>query len=117
MPDVFVTTLAGSGVNAISGSTDGYGRSATFSTSMGQIVVDAGGNLWIADAGSNSIRILAPGSLVTTFAGSLRNLRGYQDGLLANALFSSPSGVVVNGSGVAYGSAPYVAYVAGALRQ
>ena len=47
-----VTTIAGTGV---SGATDGTGSSATFNAPTG-ITIDASGNLFVVDSGSNTIR-------------------------------------------------------------
>lgn len=61
---------------------------------------------------------MAPSGRVTTilggYVGSLATswYLGYNDGPASMALFNSPRGVLVNGSGIAYAPAPLVAWVA-----
>ena len=60
-----VTTLAG--LAGVSGSTDGTGSAARFYTPNG-VAVDAGGTVYVADSGNNSIRKITSGGVVTTFS-------------------------------------------------
>ena len=55
-----VTTLAG---NGNTGTADGNGAVASFTSPSG-VSVDSGGNVYVADAGNNRIRIITPGSYV-----------------------------------------------------
>src|SRR5205823_1215793 len=61
-----VTTLAGTA--GIAGSADGNGSSARFNGPTG-VAVDGSGNVYVADAGNQSIRKIAPSGAVTTFVG------------------------------------------------
>ena len=61
-----VITIAGTGA---SGNTNGAGNVATFAEPRG-VVVDASGNVYVADEGKNKIRIITQAGEVSTFAGS-----------------------------------------------
>ncbi len=99
----YVSTIAGS---AISGYADGSGSAALFRpvAGGGGLVVDAAGNLFVADRGNQLIRRLTfVGSewSVTTFAGTLPTV-GNADGSGEAARFNSPSAVALDGAGNAY---------------
>ena len=96
-----VTTFAGSGATGIGkgGFADGPGPSARFNDPIG-VVVDAGGNVFVADAGNHRIRRIDPAGNVTTFAGT--GVRGYVDGSGPTAQFNDPFGVMVDGVGDIY---------------
>lgn len=91
-----VTTFAGSGTF---GSTDGNGTSASFKSPMG-IVIDASGNLYVADSRSNLIRKISPTGDVTTFAGS--GAEGSTNGNGTLASFNAPEGIAIDASGNLY---------------
>jgi sugar lactone lactonase YvrE len=94
-----VTTLAGlPGSN--SGNVDGSGTAARFNQPKG-ITLDAAGNLYVANSGGNTIRMITPAGVVTTVAGLATN-RGTADGTGTAARFSSPAGVAVGADGRLY---------------
>jgi uncharacterized delta-60 repeat protein len=62
-----VTTLAGSAGQ--SGSADGTGSAARFSSPRG-VAVDSGGNVYVADSNNHTIRKVTAAGVVTTLAGS-----------------------------------------------
>ena len=95
--DYSFTTFAGEIGND---SRDGAGTAARFVRPIG-IAVDAGGTLYVADAGSHAIRKISPSGVVTTFAG-LAGRRGRADGTGSAARFNEPEGVAVDGSGNVY---------------
>lgn len=78
---------------------DGTGTLAKFNGPAG-IAVDASGNLFVADQNNNTIRKIAPGGVVTTFAGTPNVSPGSTDG--SNALFNAPYGVAVDAAGNVY---------------
>ena len=80
-----LTTIAGQ--NAKSGSVNGVGTNALFSSPSG-IAVDTVGNLYVADKDNDAIRKLASDGSVTTFIGS-------------SSLFQ-PSAVAVDAMGIVY---------------
>ncbi len=93
-----VTTLAGS--PGAAGSSDGTGPAARFDAPSA-IAVDASGNIYVADTGNDTIRMIASGGVVTTLAGTADS-PGSTDGTGTMASFNSPSGLAVDGSGNIY---------------
>jgi sugar lactone lactonase YvrE len=93
------TTIAG--VPGSDGTTDGIGAAAKFHTPRG-VASDGRGNLFIADAGSHTVRklVIATGA-VTTVAGS-PGLAGSVDGVGGDARFDEPRNIVVDGAGALY---------------
>jgi sugar lactone lactonase YvrE len=96
-PAGVVTTIAGSSVG---GSADGTGAQAGFRDPTG-IAVDASGNVYVADNGNNTIRLITPAGVVTTIAGSSRR-SGSADGTGTAATFDGPAGVGVDNWGNVY---------------
>jgi streptogramin lyase len=93
-----VTTIAGTSGTA--GSADGTGAAASFSTPSG-IDVDSAGNLYVTDAGNNTIRKVTPAGVVTTLAGTA-GVTGNADGTGAAASFAFPFSVAVDSTGILY---------------
>jgi sugar lactone lactonase YvrE len=93
-----VTTLAGRA--GVSGSVDGTGAGAAFSSPDG-VAVDSAGNLYVTDAGNNTVRKVTPAGVVTTLAGALK-VSDSADGVGASAHFVIPYGVAVDTAGGLY---------------
>ena len=91
-----VSTLAGSGNQ---GSINAGGVLASFNQPTG-IGVDAGGNVFVGDAGNDIIRKITPDGTVTTFAGS--DSTGFADGPAATASFFHPGGITIDAAGNIY---------------
>jgi sugar lactone lactonase YvrE len=91
-----VTTLAGNASPALA---DGTGDAASFYSPQG-ITIDKTGNLLIADAFNSAIRTVTTGGEVHTLAGD--GTIGYVDGLLADARFYAPQGLVTDATGNIY---------------
>lgn len=93
----FFTTLAG---NSSQGSADGTGSAAQFSL-PGGVAVGANGIVFVADTGNHTIRRIAPGGVVTTYAG-VAGSAGPQNGLFGLARLFGPRAVAVDAAGFVY---------------
>jgi serine/threonine-protein kinase len=91
-PAGVVSTLAGTGEP---GSRDGPADQAQFDNPTG-VAMDAAGNVYVADAGNNRIRLITPQGEVHTLAGS--GEPGYKDGPATEAQFDNPSSLTVDSS-------------------
>ena len=91
-----VTTLAGS---TTAGSADGTGSAAGFNFPQG-VAVYGSGNIYVADASNNKIRMITTSGVVTTYAGT--GAAGYNDGNKLVAILASPAGLCVDASNNLY---------------
>lgn len=106
-PGGVVTTHAGSAVGT-SGSANGLGTAASFSSPQG-LAIDGAGNLYVADTANQIIRMIDPAGNVSTLAGTAGVL-GYANATGAAAQFRSPLGVTADRAGA--GGAATNVYVA-----
>jgi sugar lactone lactonase YvrE len=104
-----VSTFAGNGTL---GYLDGPDSTAQFYQPMG-IVVDAQGNVFVADMGNHVIRKITPAGVVSTFAGAVASAgypqaiaKGYYDGTGTLAAFSNPSAMAIDAQGNIYVADP-----------
>ncbi len=97
-PAGLVSTLAGAA--GLANNTDGAGAAARFSSPVG-VAVDSAGNVYVADAGNNTIRKINSGGVVSTLAGAARQA-GITDGPGTAARFNGPSSVAVDSAGNLY---------------
>src|SRR4030095_14292092 len=88
------------GTAGMSGSTDGTGSAARF-TSPAEVAFDSANNLYVADTGNHTIRKITPAGVVSTFAGS-PGMPGSADGTGRAARFDSPIGVSLDSAGNLY---------------
>lgn len=95
-----VSTLAGDGTRDM-GLINGTGTAARFGD-ISQMVVDANGNIYVADAFNGVIRKVTPAGVVTTLAGSSIGQIGHLDGPASSALFSNPVGIAIGNDGSLY---------------
>ncbi|MCK5803628.1 MAG: hypothetical protein KAI66_12380, partial [Lentisphaeria bacterium] len=99
-----VSTLAGGGGSY--GAVDGIGTAAQFYCPAG-VAVEMTGNMagsevFVAGYGSHTIRrVTVPGGVVTTFAGTVRQV-GSDDGTGTATRFSQPYGATIADDGTAY---------------
>lgn len=96
-PSGAISAVAGSGTN---GFRDATGASAMFSYPV-NVVIDASGNLLVADSGNHCIRRITPSGEVSALAGLPRQ-KGYLDGPAGSARFESISGMTVAPDGIIY---------------
>ncbi|MGA2174235.1 MAG: immunoglobulin domain-containing protein [Verrucomicrobiota bacterium] len=82
------------GLYNAAGNSDGVGQAALFN-GPGGLVMDAGSNLYVADWYNEAIRMITPGSVVTTIAG-VKGSSGFHDGPASIALFSGPVGLAID---------------------
>jgi sugar lactone lactonase YvrE len=94
-PAGVVTTLAGTAGST--GTADGTGAAARFNSPHG-LAADASGNVYVADAGNDTIRKISSAGVVTTLAGTA-GTAGMADGTGGAARFNSPSGVALDAAG------------------
>lgn len=93
-----VSTFAGTAGS--SGTTDGTGSAARFSTPTG-VAVDSTGNVFVVDFVASTLRKITPAGVVTTFAGTA-NSSGFVNGTGSAARFNIPSDITIDGSGNLY---------------
>lgn len=95
-PEGMVVTLAGAAApfTTPSGSADGTGTAARFSSFHG-VATDSAGNVYVADTDNHTIRKITAAGVVSTLAGSAGN-PGSADGIGAAALFNYPGGVATD---------------------
>jgi sugar lactone lactonase YvrE len=96
--DGTVTTYAGT--PGAYGIDDGTGLNARFYSPSG-VAVDSAGTVYVADSGNSTIRKIAAGGIVTTFAG-LGRTRGSADATGTSARFETPFGIAVGPNGNVY---------------
>jgi sugar lactone lactonase YvrE len=90
------STIAGSGTATYK---DGFDTIASFSAPRG-IALDADGNLIVADAGNNRLRLVSAAGEVSTLAGT--GAEGFGNGSLAEATFHGPAALAIGPSGELY---------------
>jgi len=88
-----VTTLAGSGT---AGFLNGVGTAARFNHPQG-LVLDSGGNVYVADTLNHRIRMVTSAGVVSTYAGT--GAAAFLDGAATAAKFNSPFGVDLDSAG------------------
>ena len=97
-PSFFFTDFAG--LPGGPGQVDGLGAAARFRNPAG-VATDTVGNVYVADSGNRTIRVVTPAGQVTTLAGSA-GTAGSADGSGTAAEFMYPMGVAVDGAGNVY---------------
>jgi sugar lactone lactonase YvrE len=97
-PATVVTTVAGTA--GVPGITDATGGAARFNYPTG-VAVDSATNVYVADQGNHTIRMITPSGVVTTLAGSAGQ-NGSDNGFQNFARFTYPYGVAADAGGNVY---------------
>jgi sugar lactone lactonase YvrE len=100
LPNNVITTIAGSGSTGFSGD-GGPATNARLYNAQG-MVLDANGNLYIADSGNNRVRRVDGKGVITTVAGNGSPRYAGDGGAATNACLYAPIGVALDGSGNLY---------------
>ncbi len=95
-----ITTYAGTGGSGSSGD-GGQATSAQVFQPFG-VTLDATGNLYIAESPSNKVRKVAPGGIITTFAGTGSVGFSGDGGPAISAQINNPTGVALDSAGNIY---------------
>jgi uncharacterized protein (TIGR03437 family) len=95
-----ITTIAGNGSQGFSG--DGGPAPSAALMYPSAAVIDATGNLFIADTGNNRIRRVATNGTIGTVAGNGSYSFSGDGGSALNAALAYPSGVAVDTAGILY---------------
>jgi DNA-binding beta-propeller fold protein YncE len=95
-----IAIFAGSATNA-AGTADGTGTAASFNFPAG-LATDSAGDVYVADFGNSSIRMITPAGKVTTIAGSTTGASGYTNATGTAALFNHPAALAVDANNNIY---------------
>lgn len=95
-----ITTVAGNGNRSYSGD-GGSATNAGLRFPIG-LAFDTCGNLYIADAGNNRIRMVNANGIINTVAGNGTNTYSGDGGASTNASLSNPAGLALDSSGNLY---------------
>ena len=98
--DGTITTLAGNGTLGYSGD-GGPAVSAQFHYPYG-VAVDTAGNVYVADTGNSAIRKIAPGGIITAFAGTGVHGDSGDGGPAIQAQLGGPMAMAVDAAGNLY---------------
>jgi DNA-binding beta-propeller fold protein YncE len=107
-PDGSISTFAGNGdeCQVTAGCGDGGPATSAELNAPSALARDAAGNLYIADAGDNEVRMVSPAGVISTFAGTgspCRTAPSCGDGGPARAAqLNRPSGLAVDAAGNVY---------------
>lgn len=95
-----ISTYAGTGVTGSSGD-GGPAAEATLNEPRG-VVVDGGGNVFIAEAGGNRVREIDPAGVISTFAGTGVAGSSGDGGPATEATLNGPTGLALGPGGYLY---------------
>jgi uncharacterized protein (TIGR03437 family) len=95
-----ISTVAGNGQAGFSG--DGGTATSAALNLPSDVALDSAGNLYIADAGNNRIRMVSSTGVITTIAGTSTNGFSGDGGPAAQAVLNYPWGLATDASGDVY---------------
>jgi len=96
-PGVEASSLAGSG--GVAGYVNNTGVNARFSQAV-SIVIGNDGNFFVTDCFNNTVRMITPAGVVTTYAGT--TAKGNANGDRLSAVFNFPTGLAIDPVGNLY---------------
>ncbi|HUA63908.1 MAG TPA: hypothetical protein VML19_34490 [Verrucomicrobiae bacterium] len=95
-----IATIAGNGTAGFGGD-NGTGTSAQLNAPQG-VVVDAAGNIYLADTGNSRVRKITPAGTISTYAGSGTAGFGGDGGAATSAQLNLPIGLALDSGGNLY---------------
>jgi uncharacterized protein (TIGR03437 family) len=99
-PSGVISTFAGNGSVGYSG--DGGPAQNAQLNGPASVAADASGNIYIADSSNHAIRVVAPGGVISTFAGNGTLGDSGDGGIATAAQLAAPAGVAVDAAGNVY---------------
>lgn len=100
LPEYRISNWAGDGRYGVGG--DNRAGTASMLAGPTGVAVDQAGNLWVADAGNQRVRLVLPDGAIHTVAGTGEKGYSGDDGDPTLAKLSDPADVAVDAIGVAY---------------
>src|SRR5579863_2876289 len=98
-PDGHLKTIAGNLQGGFSGDGGPATQAGMGMQNRGGLALDATGNLYVADGFNNRVRVIAPTGMITTFAGNGTSTSMGDGGLVLDAGFSIPRGLLFDRHG------------------
>jgi trimeric autotransporter adhesin len=92
-----ISTIAGTGSAGFGG--DGFAATSALLNHPYDVIVDASGNVYVADAGNNRIRKINTSGVISTIAGNGLTVFGGDGGPATAAGLWGPSGIAMDASG------------------
>lgn len=99
-PGGIISTVVGNGNGGFSG--DGGNASSAALNIPSDVTFDLSGNMYIADAGNNRVRVVNPSGVISTIAGTDNNGYSGDGGSPTQAMLNYPWGVAVDVTGAVY---------------
>jgi sugar lactone lactonase YvrE len=99
-PAGVITTIAGNGTAAFAGD-GGPATSAELSSPTG-VAVDASGNVYVSDTGNNRIRLITPGGIISTYAGTGTGVYNGDNVLASSTGLYAPRQIALDTAGNLY---------------
>src|SRR5436305_894902 len=99
-PKFTITTVAGTGVHGFAG--DGGAATGALLNTPTAVIVDAAGNIYIADTSNHRIRKVGTDGNISTFAGTGNAASSGDGGPATSAALNTPEGLAIDKAGNMY---------------